>query len=88
MKNVTYKSNINKEKFVITSVLSLCLAILFDGKRKKPKKRKSFIQRFVNNFMTTDRIFSIAVTKDNVKKQEFKTKLKDLEIENAEFIDI
>ena len=88
MKKVTFESNFIKEKLVITSLLSLFLAILFDGKRKKPKKRKSFIERFLHNFVVTDRIFSDVMTKNHTKKQEFKTKLKDLEIENAEIIDI
>lgn len=38
------------EKTIILITLSAILAIFFDGKRKKPSKRKNFVQRTAKNY--------------------------------------
>lgn len=38
------------EKTIILATISAIIAILFDGKKKKPSKRKSFIQRTKKNY--------------------------------------
>ena len=38
------------EKTIILVTLSAILAIFFDGKKKKPAKRKNFVQRTAKNY--------------------------------------
>lgn len=77
--------------------ISVVLAIIFDGKKKKPAKRKSFAQRVSKHYKTIDNIMLMTVAKDVKKKSRnvrllkensYKTKLRDLEIQDAEFIEL
>ena len=45
MKKGVISVNSNAEKTIIAMTISVVLAIIFDGKKKKPAKRKSFAQR-------------------------------------------
>ena len=45
MKKGVISVNSNAEKTIIAMAISVVLAIIFDGKKKKPAKRKSFAQR-------------------------------------------
>lgn len=98
MKKGVISVNTNAEKTIIAMTISVVLAIIFDGKRKKPSKRKSFTQRVSKHYKTIDNIMLMTVAKD-VKKNEqkraalkkknsYKTKLRDLEIQDAEFIEL
>ena len=42
MKKGVISVNSNAEKTIIAMTISVVLAIIFDGKKKKPAKRKSF----------------------------------------------
>ena len=48
MKKGVISVNSNAEKTIIAMAISVVLAIIFDGKKKKPAKRKSFAQRVSN----------------------------------------
>ena len=69
-----------------------------NSKKKKPAKRKSFAQRVSKHYKTIDNIMLMTVAKDVKKKEQeraalkkknsYKTKLRDLEIQDAEFIEL
>lgn len=71
---------------------------LFLTAKKKPAKRKSFAQRVSKHYKTIDNIMLMTVAKDVKKKEQecaalkkknsYKTKLRDLEIQDAEFIEL
>ena len=93
MKNISYQINTNAEKAIIALSASVALAILFDGKNKKPEKRKSFVKRVSKNYKSIDSALmriaskSIKEQKEKEYKAQFKTKLRELEIEGSEPID-
>ena len=93
MKKIHYKINTKAEKAIIAASASVALAILFDGKKKKPSKRKGFIKRVAQNYKMIDRALmkvaakSIKEQMELEKKLEYKTKLRDLEISPSEPID-
>lgn len=80
------------EKVIAAVSVSTALAILFSGKNKKSSKRKNFVQRIERNYKIVDNILSMTIAKEVQKEktneEKFKTKLKDLKIENAEIIDL
>lgn len=80
------------EKIIAVASVSTALAILFSGKRKKKSKRKNFFQRVERNYKVIDDVFSATIARELQTKikdeEELKTKLKDLNIETAEFIDL
>ena len=90
MKKGVISVHSNAEKTIIAMTISVVLAIIFDGKKKKPAKRKSY--------KTIDNIMLMTVAKDVKKKEQeraalkkknsYKTKLRDLEIQDAEFIEL
>ena len=96
MKKGVISVNSNAEKTIIAMTISVVLAIIFDGKKKKPAKRKNFAQRVSKHYKTIDNIMPVA--KDVKKKEQeraalkkknsYKTKLRDLEIQDAEFIEL
>ena len=96
MKKGVISVNSNAEKTIIAMTISVVLAIIFDGKKKKPAKRKSFAQRVSKHYKTIDNIMLMTVAKDVKKKERaalkkknsYKTKLRDLEIQDAEFIEL
>ena len=100
MKKCVVKLNTNAEKIIATASLSTALAILFGGKNKKKKRggNKNFVQRFSRNYKVIDNLLSMTIARETAKnirrkaeqaeKEQYKTKLRDLEIEQAEFIDL
>lgn len=98
MKKGVISVNSNAEKTIIAMTISVVLAIIFDSKKKKPAKRKSFAQRVSKHYKTIDNIMLMTVAKDVKKKEQeraalkkknsYKTKLRDLEIQDAEFIEL
>ena len=52
MKKGVISVNSNAEKTIIAMTISVVLAIIFDGKKKKPAKRKSFAQRVSKHYKT------------------------------------
>ena len=72
--------------------------LILGWKKKKPAKRKSFAQRVSKHYKTIDNIMLMTVAKDVKKKEQeraalkkknsYKTKLRDLEIQDAEFIEL
>ena len=92
MKKVAVKLNTKPEKIIACLSLSAAGTILFH------KKGKSFFKKLNKNYKVIDNVLSMTVARDVAKnekiktekeaKEQFKTKLKDLEIENAEFIDL
>ena len=84
MKKGVISVNSNAEKTIIA--------------KKKPAKRKSFAQRVSKHYKTIDNIMLMTVAKDVKKKEQeraalkkknsYKTKLRDLEIQDAEFIEL
>ena len=88
MKKGVISVNSNAEKTIIAMAISVVLAIIFDGKKKKPAK----------HYKTIDSIMLMTVAKDVKKKEQeraalkkknsYKTKLRDLEIQDAEFIEL
>mgnify|MGYP007134884492 CR=1 FL=1 len=95
MKKGVISVNSNAEKTIIAMTISV---VIFDGKKKKPAKRKSFAQRVSKHYKTIDNIMLMTVAKDVKKKEQeraalkkknsYKTKLRDLEIQDAEFIEL
>lgn len=68
MKKGVISVNSNAEKTIIAMTISVVLAIIFDGKKKKPAKRKSFAQRVSKHYKTIDNIMLMTVAKDVKKK--------------------
>lgn len=64
MKKVAFKVNTNAEKAIIVTALSAILAIIFDQKKKKPEKRKNFIQRTKNHYKRVDKLITKTIGKD------------------------
>ncbi|MBS6202176.1 MAG: hypothetical protein KH702_10330 [Ruminococcus bicirculans] len=64
MKKGVISVNSNAEKTIIAMTISVVLAIIFDGKKKKPAKRKSFAQRVSKHYITFDYIMLMTVAKD------------------------
>ena len=69
MKKVSVKVNSKAEKTIIVTTLSAMLAIIFDQKKKKPEKRKNFIQRIKKHYKRIDKIISSTVAKDVAKNE-------------------
>ncbi len=98
MKKLVCKVNTNAEKTIIAMTASVVLAIIFDGKRKKPEKRKSFTKRVSKHYKTINDLMLMTVARDVKKNEEmrakqkeknsYKTKLRDLEIQDAEYIEL
>lgn len=86
MKKIKVTLNTKPEKVIAAASLSAAGAILFH------KKGKSLTKKIVRNYRIIDNILSVTAAKsiaENEKnKNKFKTKLKDLDIQQAEFIDI
>lgn len=94
MGKVNFEVNSSAEKIILAGAASVALAILFDGKKKKPQKRKSFVQRVSRNYKMIDNALTKTVAKNVAAKEkeklldeQFKTKLRHLEIEGSEPID-
>lgn len=68
MKKGVISVNSNAEKTIIAMTISVVLAIIFDGKKKKPAKRKNFAQRVSKHYKTIDNIMLMTVAKDVKKK--------------------
>ena len=91
--NIKLTLNTNPEKVIAAVSLSTALAILTSGSRKGRGGRKSrpgFIQRTVRNYKLIDKLLMLTLAKgvkENEKRilteKEFKTKLRDLTIEDA-----
>lgn len=84
------KNNGNEKKIILMTI-SMILAIFFDGKRKKPKKRKNFIERTTKNYKSADSLvdsFSAYRKKKKFEKTGIKPKYNGTEIEKADIIDI
>lgn len=89
--------NNNQEKVIMTAAISAALAVLTSGSKNK-KKKKSFFSRLSKNYKNIDRLLTMTVARDIAKNErikakkkanaELKTKLRDLDIEDAELIDI
>lgn len=98
MKKAVFSVSSNAEKTILAMTASFVLAILFDGKKKKPSKRKSFTQRVSKHYKFIDELLLMTVARDVKKSEEekaklkeknsFKTKLRDLEVQDAEFIEL
>ena len=92
MKKITVKLNTKPEKVVACLSLSAAGAILFH------KKGKSFFGKINRNYKVIDNLLSMTCARNVAKNEkikaqqelneQYKTKLKNLEIENAEFIDL
>jgi len=92
MKKIAFEISSNAEKIIAAATVSVVMAILFDGKKKKSRGVKSktqcFPKRVLKNYRVTDNILSKTVAKNVVKQtvsdsEEYKTKLRDLKIEDA-----
>lgn len=70
MKKGVISVNSNAEKTIIAMTISVVLAIIFDGKKKKSAKRKSFAQRVSKHYKTIDNIMLMTVAKDVKKKEQ------------------
>lgn len=64
MKKVAFKVNTNAEKTIIVTALSAILAIVFDQKKKKPEKRKNFIQRTQKHYKLVDKFITKTIAKE------------------------
>ena len=80
-----FSSQKTAEKTVILATVSAILAIFFDGRKKKPKKRKNFIQRTAKNYkLANDTVTAFSVH----KKKKMIEQEQGISIEKAEPIDI
>lgn len=92
MKKCVVKINTAPEKAIISASLSVAGAILFH------KKGKIFFKKVGRNYRFIDRALDLTAARNIVKNEkvkaenaaegEYKTKLKDLKIEKADFIDL
>lgn len=64
MKKAAFKVETNAEKAIIVTALSAILAIVFDQKKKKPNKRKNFIQRTKKHYKRVDKLVTKTLGKD------------------------
>ncbi|MBR1739022.1 MAG: hypothetical protein IJ737_01905 [Ruminococcus sp.] len=93
---IHFTLNSNAEKAIAAASISAAAAILFGGKKKNTrggrgrKKQLNFVQRVKKNYSIADRLLIMTVAKgvaDEERKKamakEFKTKLRDLEIEGS-----
>ncbi|MBO5448984.1 MAG: hypothetical protein J5994_06610 [Ruminococcus sp.] len=83
------------EKIITAASFSLALAILFDNKKGKKDrggkgKNPNLIARFLKNYSVIDALLAATIAKKAVenerrlaKEKEFKTKLRDLEVESS-----
>lgn len=96
MKKVAFKVNTSAEKTIIVTALSAILAIIFDQKKKKPEKRKNFIQRTKKHYKSIDKIITKTIAKDvaanEAKRRENagikSAKLRKITIEPSEPFDL
>lgn len=100
MKKVYTLIKNSTEQKIIALTASAVLAIVFDGKKKKPEKRKSFLVRMDNHYNTINDLLAMSCarklkkdTKEKLRQEnrcngELKSKLKDLEITKADIIDL
>ena len=77
--------DLKSEKTIILLAVSAILAIFFDGKRKKPEKRKNFIQRANRNYKLAND--SVTAYSAHRKKKQIEKEL-GLKIEKSQPIDI
>ena len=75
----------NAEMTIIMLAISAILAIFFDGKKKKPAKRKNFIQRTKRNYKLAGD--SVTAYSTHRKKKQLEKEL-GLQLEKSEPIDI
>ena len=61
---IPVKVDTNAEKTIIVGALAAILAIIFDQKKKKPEKRKSFFQRASKHYKRIDKLASKTIAKD------------------------
>ena len=88
---IAFEISSNPEKIIAAATLSVVMAILFDGKKKKrggKKNQLNFPKRVMKNYRIADNLLCKTVAKNTEKKsvsdnKEFHTKLRDLEIEDA-----
>ena len=96
MKKCTFMLNTKPEKIIAAASLSAALAFLFGS--GKNKKNKSFARRLQRNYKTLDNILSVTIARDVKKNEErkikeaeknsYKTKLRELEIEDSIPLDL
>ena len=75
----------NAEMTIIMLAISAIIAIFFDGKNKKPAKRKNFIQRTKRNYKLAGD--SVTAYSTHRKKKQLEKEL-GLQLEKSEPIDI
>ncbi len=82
----TSGSNTAAQKTIILACVSAIIAIFLDGKNKKPKKRRNFVQRVSKNY----RFANSAVNSYSSyrKKKQVSDEINGIKIEKAEPIDI
>ena len=73
------------EKTIILMTVSAILAIFFDGKKKKPGKRKNFVQRTAKNYKLAGD--SLNAYSAHRKKKQIEKEL-GVRLEKSEPIDI
>ena len=79
------------ETRIILLTVSAILAIIFDGKKKKPKKRKSFLERTHKNYINAGGLvdsYSAYRKKKQFEQTGIMPESDGLTIEKAEIIDI
>jgi hypothetical protein len=80
-----FSSDKTAEKTIILATLSAIIAIFLDGKKKKPSKRKNFIQRTAKNYKLANNgltAYSVHIKKKQIVKEQ------GIRLEKSEPIDI
>ncbi len=88
---VPFKVETNAEKTIIVGALAAIMAIIFDQKKKKPQKRKSFFQRAGKHYKRIDKLVTKTIAKDvaanEAKRRENEgirsEKLRKITLENS-----
>lgn len=94
-KKVDVQLNTKPEKIIMAASISTAMAIMTIGSKKKKgifkkKKAPNFFQRTKKYYASVDKLLTATVAKNiaanevqRLKEEEFKTKLRDLEIEGS-----
>lgn len=94
LKKINFKISSKPEKIIAATAISVAGAILFDQKKKKikhPEKYHNFFQRTAHNYKIINGALDKTIAKDLYKKARNTYKsdvLRNLTIENGEFIDL
>ncbi|MBR1862478.1 MAG: hypothetical protein IJ806_00100 [Ruminococcus sp.] len=90
---VNISLNTKPEKMIMAASLGTAAAILLTGKRNKGLV--NFVKRTKKSYQTMDRVLGMTVArqvaeneKQKAREAEFKTKLRDLEIEDSIPLDL